>query len=59
MGPPPEPGPIAQAREIFVTLRPRDGKYAEAIAAVMWHCGLCASEAEEAIKDIPRGAHNS
>lgn len=52
MGPAPEePRPKSEAREIFANVRQGDGKYDEAIAAVMWHCGLTAAAAEEAIGD--------
>lgn len=50
MGPPSQhPKPNAFAREIFENVRLGDGRYEEAIAAVMWHCGLSVEEAEQAI----------
>jgi hypothetical protein len=57
MGPPPEePRNASEAREIFAAVRQGDGKYDEAIAAVMWHCGLSDEGAEEAIGDyVQRG----
>lgn len=55
MGPPPQPPrPTSEARDIFATVRQGDGKYDEAIAAVMWHCGLSAEEAETSIGDYVR-----
>jgi len=51
-GPPPRPPrPTSIAREIFATVRQGDGKYDEAIAAIMWHCGLSAEEAVNSIGD--------
>lgn len=52
MGPPPKkPRPKSDARDVFASVRQGDGKYDEAISAVMWHCGLSAEDAEEAIGD--------
>jgi len=52
MGPPPRlPRPRSEARFIFATVRQGDGSYGEAIAAVMWHCGLSAEEAVHLIGD--------
>lgn len=57
--PPKEPRPVTDAREIFATVRQGDGKYAEAISAVMWHCGLSAEEAEEAVGDYVKVGRGS
>ena len=49
--PPKEPKPASEAGKIFAMVRQGDGKYDEAIAAVMWHCGLTAEAALETISD--------
>lgn len=52
MGPPPQlPRPSSEARFVFETVRQGDGSFGEAIAAVMWHCGLSAEEAVSLIRD--------
>lgn len=55
MGPPPlRPRPLSDARAIYEMVRLGDGKHAEAVAAVMWHCRLSVEEAQLAVQDGPR-----
>lgn len=50
--PPKEPRLRSDARKIFAAVQQGDGTYAEAIAAVMWHCHLSAEQTEAAIGDF-------